>query len=251
MKTFNESFLTSKRLPVILEKTINVDWTKGTDAVRNEVLKNIQSEIEDMMRKEIDDKIRQFYIDNPRKFNYSYSTKSEYSISMRPFDESKKYQQLVSLYDSIGMGRAFDSRNDVNTCMITASTTNKKEVDNIKFVTSRKDKSITDNVEYGNGYNNLDADVITEYRKELFSVFAKKADVKVTKYERAHKFSYEANTDYIITICPVIDESKIKKLEEKILSNDELMEYRDKLTNTRDGILQYYNSKKSGDYTGD
>ena len=251
MKTFNESFLTSKSLPVILEKTINVDWTKGTDAVRNEVLKNIQSEIEDMMRKEIDDKIRQFYIDNPRKFNYSYSTKSEYSISMRPFDESKKYQQLVSLYDSIGMGRAFDSRNDVNTCMITASTTNKKEVDNIKFVTSRKDKSITDDVEYGNGYNNLDADVITEYRKELFSVFAKKADVKVTKCERAHKFSYEANTDYIITICPVIDESKIKKLEEKILSNDELMEYRDKLTNTRDGILQYYNSKKSGDYTGD
>ena len=251
MKTFNESFLTSKRLPVILEKTINVDWTKGTDAVRNEVLKNIQSEIEDMMRKEIDDKIRQFYIDNPRKFNYSYSTKSEYSISMRPFDESKKYQQLVSLYDSIGMGRAFDSRDDVNTCMITASTKNKKEVDNIKFATSKKDKSITDNVEYGNGYNNLDADVITEYRKELFSVFAKKADVKVTKCERTHKFSYDADTDYIINIYPVIDESKIKKLEEKILSNDELMEYRDKLTNTRDGILQYYNSKKSGDYTGD
>ena len=251
MKTFNESFLTSKRLPVILEKTINVDWTKGTDAVRNEVLKNIQSEIEDMMRKEIDDKIRQFYIDNPRKFNYSYSTKSEYSISMKPFDESKKYQQLVSLYDSIGMGRAFDSRDDVNTCMITASTKNKKEVDNIKYVTSKKDKSITDNVEYGNGYNNLDADVITEYRKELFSVFAKKADVKVTKCERTHKFSYDADTDYIINIYPVIDESKIKKLEEKILSNDELMEYRDKLTNTRDGILQYYNSKKSGDYTGD
>ena len=80
-----------------------------------------------MMRKEIDDKIRQFYIDNPRKFNYAYSTKSEYSISMKPFDESKKYQQLVSLYDSIGMGRAFDSRDDVNTCMITASTKNKKE----------------------------------------------------------------------------------------------------------------------------
>ena len=38
MKTFNESFLTSKRLPVILEKTINVDWTKGTNVVRNEVL---------------------------------------------------------------------------------------------------------------------------------------------------------------------------------------------------------------------
>ncbi len=56
-------------------------------------------------------------------------------------------------------------------------------------------------------------------------------DLKVTKCERTHKFSYDADTDYIINIYPVIDESKIKKLEEKILSNDELMEYRDKLTN--------------------
>lgn len=251
MRTFNESFLTSRRLPVILEKTVNVDWTKGTDAVRNDVLKNIQSEIEDMMRKEIDGKVRQFYIDNPRKFKYSYSIKSEYSIYMDPFNESKKYQQLVSLYDSIGMGDAFSSREDVNTCRVATSTTNKKEVDNIKFVTSRTDKPISDESKYGNGYNHLPASIVTEYRKELFGVFAKKVDVRVTKYERVHRSLYDANVDYIIVIRPVIDESKIKKLEEKILNNSELMEYRDSLTNTRDAISRYYDSKRSGDYTGD
>lgn len=251
MKTFNESFLTSRRLPVILEKTVNVDWTKGTDAVRNDVLKNIQSEIEDMMKKDIDGKVRQFYIDNPRKFKYSYMIKSEYSIYMAPFNESKKYQQLVSLYDSIGMVNAFSNREDVNICRIAASTTNKKEVDNIKFVTSRIETPISDESKYGNGYNRLPASIINEYRKELFSVFAKKVDVKVTKYERVHKQPYEANTDYIIIIRPIIDESKIKKLEEKILNNSELMEYRNLLNNTRDAISRYYDSKKSGDYTGD
>lgn len=251
MKTFNESIFASKPLPVVMEKAINVDWSKGTESVKNEVLKAIQSDVEDAMKNEIEQKIKQFYIDNPRKFKYSYSINSEYSIYMKPFKEFKKYQELESLYDSIGMRGAFDSRERVYFCNISANIADKKEVDNIKFIDKKRDNAISDDVRYGNGYNNLPANIITEYREELLKLFNKKAEVKVTKFERKHKSSYEADVDYYVVIRPVIDESKIKKLEEKILNNDELMGYRDRLTGTRDAISRYYDSKKSGDYTGD
>lgn len=251
MKTFNESIFASKPLPVVMEKTVNVDWSKGTESVKREVLKAIQSDVEDTMKNEIEQKIKQFYIDNPRKFKYSYSIKSEYSIYMKPFKESKKYQELESLYKSIGMDDAFDSRERVYFCNISADTTNKKDVDNIKFVDKRRDDAVSDDVRYGNGYNSLPASIITEYRGELLKLFSKKAEVRVTKFEKKHKSSYEANIDYYVVIRPVIDESKIKKLEEMILSNEELMSYKARLNSAHDALSRYYDSKCSGDYTGD
>lgn len=251
MKTFNESIFASKSLPVVMEKTVNVDWSKGTESVKSEVLKAIQSDVEDAMKNEIEQKIKQFYIDNPRKFKYSYSIKSEYSIYMKPFEESKKYQELESLYKSIGMNDAFGSRERVYICHISADTANKKEIDNIKFVDKRREDAISDDVRYGNGYNSLPAKIITEYRGELLKLFSKKAEVRVTKFEKKHKSSYEANVDYYVVIRPVIDESKIKKLEEMILGNEELMRYRDSLRAMSRGISNYYDSKRSGDYTGD
>ena len=253
MKTFNESIFASKPLPVVMEKTVNVDWSKGTESVKSEVLKAIQSDVEDAMKNEIEQKIKQFYIDNPRKFKYSYSIQSEYSIYMKPFKESKKYQELESLYNSIGMSGAFDSRERVYFCTISADTANKKDVDNIKFVDKRREDAISDDVRYGNGYNNLPAKIITEYRGELLKLFSKKAEVRVTKFDREKKYKspYGANIDYYVVIRPVIDESKIKKLEEMILNNEELMSYRDSLRAMSRGISNYYDSKRSGDYTGD
>lgn len=251
MKTFNESIFTSKPLSVVMEKTVNVDWSKGTESVKSEVLKAIQSDVEDAMKNEIEQKIKQFYIDNPRKFKYSYSINSEYSIYMEPFKESKKYQELKSLYNSIGMSGAFDSRERVYVCFISADTANKKEVDNIKFVDKRREGAVSDDIRYGNGYNNLPANIITEYRGELLKLFSKKAEIRVTKFERKHKSQYWANIDYYVVIRPVIDESKIKKLEEMILSNEELLGYKARLDSAHDALSRYYDSKGSGDYTGD
>jgi uncharacterized metal-binding protein len=251
MKTFNESIFASRPLQVVMEKTVNVDWSKGTESVKREVLKAIQSDVEDAMKNEIEQKIKQFYIDNPRKFKYSYSISSEYSIYMKPFKESKKYQELESLYKSIGMSGAFDSRESVYFCNISADTANKKDVDNIKFVDTRREDVISDDVRYGNGYNSLPAKIINEYRGELLKLFSKKAEVRVTKFEKKHKASHEANVDYYVVIRPVIDESKIKKLEDMILGNEELMIYRDSLRAASRDISNYYDSKRSGDYTGD
>lgn len=241
MKDFT-TIITESLKPI--SKTISVKWTpdlKNVFAAANKEAQQYIDNIKDIVFKSIQD----FYNNNPRMQKISRNGKVIVKTALDKNDPIIK--DLYSLFEKIGMLGVIEWFNGKtgNSCYIQGDSPyrsyrddiNKIKWSNVKYY---EVKSI-DNINIpGNGYNNIPSSIMNEYRDKLCEIIDK-TEISVINN----------NASVMVIVKPIFNKSKVKKLYNEIIENEELMRYMERLQATSKGISDYYSSKRPGEYTGD
>lgn len=234
------------------KRTVNVSWEKCGKIISKQ-WKNIPSGLMDYMKEIIAEDINNFYDKVPRK--RSVISACEFNVYLKMFDNAPAcVNKLRKLYNTIGMSNwmlDFEHGNHFAHGELVGESTTRgtKDLNSIKW----KDFSICyyhEKKEDTNGYNHLSGDIITEYREKFLNCISDTEIIIERGFNRNSKINAQIPV-IKITYNAIFDKSKVNKLIDEILNNDDFKKYGDSLSNVMKGIDKYYSSKRSGEYTGD
>lgn len=252
MKTL-QSIFEDVNSPIVSTEQVKVDWTNNCGKLFDWAKDNLDNYKEDI-RKKVEQAMRDFYEANPRKRNIGYSSCAtiEYRI---PLDSMPIVDKLYRLYNEIGMGHWWYSKSytkRLGSIECYSSLTSKFGIDDAKYeFRTNLERKPSNLQEYGNGYNNLSGEVITSFREKLLACITG-ANVEVREVQRSGFCLKQRDCGgLLITLTPIFAPGKLHKLYKEVLNNLDLQGYAKSMKATSDAIAAYYDSKRSGGYTGD
>ena len=255
MKTLIE-YINESKYEEMHRKEINISWDKCGKKIADK-WKSIPSELATYMKQIIFDDINKFYNNTPRKQKVSSACEFSVRFDLMPWDLKDPANKLISIYKKIGMDdwmQSFFNREVINGNIIgiSDSRTNSKNIDDIKFKDFLYNKWnwIYSDKLPGNGYNHLPGKLIEEYRSKFLDCISG-AELTVTKGMIKSSTVNEMVPTLNVLYRAIYDKSKVNKLINDLLSDEEMKVYSKSLSDVDRGISQYYSSKRSGEYTGD
>ena len=261
MKTIYQTIMESRPEPIEIDRfTVKMDWSKKWKGVIDWTKDHIH-DWDDELQKLLNEAVADFYAKNPRKRNSGrYIVETNVKFSLFPKDSALDiYNKIKAEYRRIGMYSLWlNNPESLGSSMIEGQSSDRvaaTDPSKIKTKTYSNVSRYDGDSEYGNGYNNLPAATIEEYREKLLSCI-KSTEVIVEKQMGDHSLrSWQGETyaQIIVRIVPVYDKSKLDKLYDLVSSDPELQDYARRLDIVDKGISAYYAEKaaKGDHYTGD
>jgi hypothetical protein len=255
MKTIKELFESRQNREISCETITNIDWTNNMSDIFDLGYERMK-ELVDFVRNPLIEMCEDFYEKNPTKRAITYTRDISIGLDFNDIDKSPEVKKLYNVLRDIGgahwwyccstIDQDMRRHESIATMKVSIKLNSKKALndrDSIKLDVKEYKESKRDTREYGNGYNGLPGEAIQTLREEVL-----KCATGATLVLTETKFG-----TLTLTIYPVFNISKVKKLTNAILNDDKAQEYADRYRSVSAGIERYYAEKRaSGDnYTGD
>lgn len=248
MKNISQ-YINESQVQEIDKKHISISWEKCGKKIAAQ-WKSIPDELKEKMEEDVFVDVNNFYSKTPRKRNVSSMCSAQVTLQLN--DESPLVKKLINLYGKVGLDHwmlSFPLRIasiELWGTSYSRGTEKEKIAWKEHFYNSWRPRD----KEAGNGYNGISGELITEYREKFLDCI-NGADVILSK-DKIKNFKIPAMVPrYNITYVATYDKSKINKLIEDIMNNEDMQKYIRSLDATGKAIDKYYSSKRSGEYTGD
>lgn len=248
MKDFIQ-YINESQVQEIERKHISISWEDCGKKIAKQ-WSSIPADLKDKMEEEVFSDVSNFYSKTPHKRNVS--SMCSVQVSMELDDNSAIVKKLLNLYRKVGLNNwilNFPSRvasGELWGTSYTRGTQRDKIAWKEHFYNSWRSRG----KEAGNGYNGISGELVTEYREKFLDCI-NGADVVWSKDKYKNLKIPAMVPRYNVTYIATYDKSKVNKLIEDIMNNEEMQQYIHSLDSTGKAIDKYYSSKRSGEYTGD
>lgn len=248
MKSISQ-YINESQVQEIDKKHISITWEDYCKKIAKQ-WSSFPQELREKMEDDVFSDVSNFYSKTPRKRNVSSMCSAQVTLQLN--DDSAPVKKLISLYKKVGLDHwmlGFPLR-IVNIELWGTSYSRGTEKEKIVWKDHFSNYWRPRGKEAGNGYNGVSGELITEYREKFLDCI-NGADVILSK-DKIKNFKIPAMVPrYNITYVATYDKSKVNKLIEDIMNNEDMQKYIRSLDATGKAIDKYYSSKRSGEYTGD
>lgn len=233
--------------PKLDETVVRVGWDDDMIHVAEWAKKNEHTYI-DMCMSILDKMADEFIAANPRKA-FKKSCNIEFVMKL----DTSSDRSLLDIYrelDKLGADSWMRRLNykSINRIDITYKKHHGKVDTDIK----KHFSPLRNTQEFGNGYNDLPGELITELREKVLDCF-KATNIFVRFNPSVRSFPQGDAMIFQVILTPIVDVPALRRLSITIAQNKTWDGYRARLQAAHDGIRSYYDEKRrSGDnYTGD